>query len=120
MGLLHEMIREETHDPNLQLWLFSESNLSFILRNSHNTIRGTLSSELFTENVGIVPVYGPAIITTSGLEWDVENWATQMGHQVSTSNHIKADEVHIQTNAPVLFTIERALSTAISGPKRAQ
>ncbi|PVI01853.1 thiamine pyrophosphokinase-like protein 1 [Periconia macrospinosa] len=120
LGLLHEMIREETNDPNLQLWLFSESNLSFILRNPRNTVLGTLSSELFTENVGIVPVYGPAVITTSGLEWDVTNWDTQMGRQVSTSNHIKADEVHIQTNAPILFTIERTLSTASLGTRRAQ
>ncbi|KAF1952339.1 thiamine pyrophosphokinase-like protein 1 [Byssothecium circinans] len=118
LGLLHEMIREETKDPNLQIWLFSESNLSFILKSHHNLIRGTLSSKLFTENVGIVPVYGPATITTSGLEWDVKEWDTQMGHQVSTSNHVKADEVQIHTNAPVLFTIERAATNATTVAKR--
>ncbi|KAF2639493.1 thiamine pyrophosphokinase [Massarina eburnea CBS 473.64] len=120
LGLLHEMIREETHDINLQTWLFSESNLSFILKSNHNFVRGLLASKLFTENVGLVPVYGPATITTSGLEWDVDNWATQMGHQVSTSNHVKADEVHIQTDAPILFTIERAASIATPVAKRRQ
>jgi thiamine pyrophosphokinase len=108
LGLLHEMIREETRDPLLRLTLFSESSLSFVLRSTHNIIRGAVSSGLFTENVGLVPVYGPAIITTSGLEWDVVDWETQMGHQVSTSNHIVADEIHVQTNAPILFTVERA------------
>lgn len=107
LGLLHEMIREEAKDSQLRLWLFSESNLSFILRNSDNIVRNTLSSQKFTENVGIIPVYGPALITTSGLEWDVQDWDTQMGHQVSTSNHVKADEVHIWTDFPILFTIER-------------
>jgi thiamine pyrophosphokinase len=102
------MIREETRDPLLRLTLFSESSLSFILRSTHNIIRGTVSSGLFTENVGLVPVYAPAKITTSGLEWDVIDWETQMGHQVSTSNHIVADEIHVQTNAPILFTVERA------------
>lgn len=108
LGLLHEMIREETRDPLLRLWLFSESSLSFILRSTHNVIRGTTSSGLFTENVGLVPVFGPAIITTSGLEWDVMDWETQMGHQVSTSNHIVAEEIHVQASAPILFTVERA------------
>lgn len=114
IGLLHEMTREETKDSRLRFWLYSETNLSFILRGTHNIIKGALSSRHFTENAGILPVYGPATISTIGLEWDVEDWDTQMGHQVSTSNHVKADEVHVHTNAPVLFTIERAsLTTAV-------
>jgi thiamine pyrophosphokinase len=108
LGLLHELIREENKDPSLRLWLFSETNITIVLRKGRTALQGLLSSKLFTENVGIVPIYGPATITTSGLEWDVDEWYTQMGHQVSTSNHVKADEVRIDTNAPVLFTIERA------------
>ncbi|KAF2004613.1 thiamine pyrophosphokinase [Amniculicola lignicola CBS 123094] len=108
LGLLHEMIREETRDPPLRLWLFSESSVSFILRNTHNIIKGTMSSGFFTENIGLLPVYGPAVISTLGLEWDVQDWETQMGHQVSTSNHIVQDEIHIEASAPILFTVERA------------
>jgi thiamine pyrophosphokinase len=108
LGLLHEMIREETKHLSLRLWLFSETSLSFILRSEHNSIRGLQSSRLFTENIGLLPVWGPATITTTGLEWDVKEWYTHMGGQVSTSNHVKADEIHIETNAPILFTIERA------------
>jgi thiamine pyrophosphokinase len=107
LGLLHEMIREESMDPRLRLWLYSETNVSFILRNSRNVIKGALSSRSFTENVGILPVYGSATISTKGLEWDVSSWPTQMGHQVSTSNHVKADYIHVDTDTPVLFTIER-------------
>ncbi|CBX99315.1 similar to thiamin pyrophosphokinase 1 [Plenodomus lingam JN3] len=108
LGLLHEMIREETKYPQLRLWLFSESSVSFILRSQRNIIGGLQSSQVFTENVGIVPFYGPAVITTAGLEWDVKDWDTRIGGQVSTSNHVKADEVQVETSAPVLFTIERA------------
>jgi thiamine pyrophosphokinase len=108
LGLLHEMIREETKHPSLRLWLFSESSLSFILRSEHNVVRGLQTSGFFTENVGLLPVWGPATITTTGLEWDVKEWYTHMGGQVSTSNHAKADEVHVGTDAPILFTIERA------------
>lgn len=108
LGMLHELIREERKDSWLRLWLYSETNLSFILRDNHNIIKHALSSGHFTENVGILPIYGPATLSTSGLEWDVQSWESQMGHKVSTSNHVKADEIHIHTNAPVLFTIERA------------
>ena len=108
LGLLHEMTREEEKDSNLRLWLYSETNLSFILRDRRNIIKHTVSSKHFTENVGILPIYGPATISTAGLEWDVQDWETQMGHQVSTSNHVKADEIRIDSSAPVLFTIERA------------
>ncbi|KAF2193222.1 thiamine pyrophosphokinase-like protein 1 [Zopfia rhizophila CBS 207.26] len=114
IGLLHEMIREETRDTKLRLWLFSESSVSFILKSTHNVIRGTASTGFFTENIGLLPIYGPAIITTSGLEWDVKDWETQMGHQVSTSNHIAAEEIHVQTSAPILFTVERTpLATSV-------
>ncbi|KAF1850444.1 thiamine pyrophosphokinase [Cucurbitaria berberidis CBS 394.84] len=108
LGLLHEMVREETKHSNLRLWLFSESSLSFILKSERSVIRGLQSSGVFTENVGFVPIYGPAVITTAGLEWDVKDWNTQMGGRVSTSNHVRADEIWVETNAPILFTIERA------------
>jgi len=108
LGLLHEMIREETKHPSLRLWLFSECSLSFILRSEHNILRGLQVSKVFTENIGLIPVWGPATISTVGLEWDVKEWHTQMGGQLSTSNHVKADEVHVETDAPILFTIECA------------
>lgn len=108
LGLLHEMIREETKHPLLRLWLFSEISLSFILKSGHHVIRGLQSSGLFTENIGLLPVWGPSTISTEGLEWDVKDWYSHMGGQVSTSNHVKADEVRVVTDAPILFTIERA------------
>jgi thiamine pyrophosphokinase len=112
LGLLHEMVREEAKHEKLRVWLFSECSVSVILRSKHSAIQGLTSSGLFTENVGLVPVYGPAIISTRGLEWDVQEWPTHMGGQVSTSNHVKADTVHVETDTPILFTIERAALSA--------
>lgn len=62
----------------------------------------------FEENIGIIPLSAPASITTQGFEWDVENWHTEIGTQVSTSNHIRADRVEVLTSVPVLFTVELA------------
>jgi thiamine pyrophosphokinase len=108
LGLLNEMHREETRHAHLRLWLFSESSLSFVLRSRETLLRGLQESGVFTENVGFLPIYGPAVISTEGLEWDVKQWNTQMGGQLSTSNHVKANDVRVETDAPILFTIERA------------
>jgi thiamine pyrophosphokinase len=56
--------------------------------------------------MGILPLYSPAVITTHGLEWDITDWDTRMGGQVSTSNHVVGDRVDVETDAVVLFTIE--------------
>lgn len=61
---------------------------------------------MFTENVGVVPLQGPATISLTGFEWDVQNWKTMMGGLISTSNHVKADVVEVECDRPVLFTIE--------------
>lgn len=60
----------------------------------------------FEENVGIIPFSGPACITTHGLQWDVQDWHTEIGGQISTSNHIRAEKIEVQTSVPVLFTME--------------
>ncbi|KAF2279414.1 thiamine pyrophosphokinase-like protein 1 [Westerdykella ornata] len=116
LGLLHEIFREELKDPLLRLWLISEASVSFILEQGLNIVEGLKSSGLFTKNMGLVPIYGPAVITTSGLEWDVKDWDTQMGTRVSSSNHVISDEVQVNTTAPILFTIERNSITSSSGP----
>ncbi|CAI7568424.1 unnamed protein product [Penicillium pancosmium] len=63
---------------------------------------------LFEENIGIIPLSASASITTHGFEWDVEDWHTEIGGQLSTSNHIRADVVSVETSVPVLFTVELA------------
>jgi thiamine pyrophosphokinase len=87
----------------------SSISQSICLRN--NQISSKLTSgqnNIFTPNIGILPIYSPAVISTRGLEWDITDWATQMGGMVSTSNHIMGDKVEVETDVVVLFTIEIA------------
>lgn len=114
IGLLSEIYREQNskQHPNIRFWLFSESSISFTLSPGKTTIHTPLSERVITPNIGILPIFGPAHISTNGLEWDVEDWYTQMGGQVSTSNHIVADQITISTDAEVLFTVERRKSVA--------
>ena len=80
----------------------------FLLEKGQNKIHAPVGSAQFTENVGIIPIGRPSIITTHGLEWDVTDWSTEFGTQMSTSNHIKAEIVEVDTSERVLFTLEIA------------
>lgn len=107
IGLLHELYREQcSRHEGIRFWLVTEASISTMLVQGTTRLATNLSSGVIEENIGILPIYGPAVISTSGLEWDVEDWKTEMGGMVSTSNHIKRDFIEITTNGPVLFTVE--------------
>jgi thiamine pyrophosphokinase len=116
IGLLGEFYRETQRSPdNMRLWLVSGSGVSWLLPPGDNTLLGLdikpsdSKEAIFTPNVGILPIYGPSVITTIGLEWDVTDWETKMGENVSTSNHVIGDKVSIKTTEWVLFTVELAI-----------
>jgi thiamine pyrophosphokinase len=113
-SMIHHLFKAAS-DPELlsgDIYMLSEQSLSFVLKKGQNTIHGLLpgTGQNFAENVGIIPIRGPAIISTKGLEWDVEDWKTEFGGKISTSNHIRADVVRIRVSDPVLFTIELAVT----------
>lgn len=106
---IHHMYLAAQHRDLLHgsIYLLSEQSLSFILDNDHNKI--FVDQSTFTENVGIIPVIGKTKISLSGFEWDVSDWETELGGQVSTSNHIKSDLLEVWINGPrALFTFELA------------
>lgn len=110
IGLLHELYREQVvRNEDVRIWLFSESSITILLRPGKTVLQTPLSEGLIRRNVGILPLYGLAHITTKGLEWDVVDWPTDMGSQVSTSNHIVADSISIETDKEVVFTVEMAV-----------
>ncbi|WEW57147.1 thiamine pyrophosphokinase [Emydomyces testavorans] len=132
---IHHLYTAAQSPPSVagDLYLISEESITFLLRSGRNSILtpgGSWSSTskhggpeflngdtsepdaerrcYLSENVGIIPVGGASVINTKGLEWDVQDWKTEFGGQVSTSNHIRADVVEIRTTVPVLFTVELA------------
>ena len=92
------------------LYLVTGTSIIFLLQKGLNWIRTPMGQGFFTENVGIIPIGRPSVISTTGLEWDVKDWSTEFGTQISTSNHIKADVVSVKTTERVLFTLEFAES----------
>lgn len=90
------------------LYLITAESVMFLLEKGKNRFHAPVGPRHFTENVGIIPIGRPSIITTHGLEWDVTDWTTEFGAQMSTSNHIRAEIVEVEISERVLFTLEIA------------
>lgn len=88
------------------LYLITSESIIFCLREGESEICTPVGPGALGESVGIIPLGTPATITTEGLEWDVKNWPTAFGAQVSTSNHIKSALVMVKSTARVLFSVE--------------
>ncbi|MCJ1485815.1 hypothetical protein MMC06_005990 [Schaereria dolodes] len=97
------------NDPelsNTDIYLITPESILVLLREGFNRIYTPVNQKLLGENVGIIPIGKPSIITTRGLEWDVREWPTEFGGQISTSNHIRSACIEIDTTERVLLTVE--------------
>lgn len=89
------------------IYLLSEQSMTFVLEQGVNEIH--VGREVFAECCGVVPVAGKTTISMTGFEWDVKDWVTEFGGQMSTSQHLKSDLVKVQVDGPrPLFTLELA------------
>ncbi len=105
---------ESTSDESTllgKICLCADGSMTFVLNEGLNIIHTPLEDGYLQQSIGTLPVGQPATISTKGLEWDVIDWRTESGHQVSTINHVKSDTLEITTSARILFTIE--LSRAV-------
>ncbi|KAI3393922.1 hypothetical protein diail_3484 [Diaporthe ilicicola] len=105
-----------------RLFLVSGESITFLLKTGKHRIHvrdperdgngarrsGSRSREdVFDKYAGIIPVKEPSVITLRGFEWDVTDWETEFGGQMSTSNHVlpETEAVEVETTRDVLFTI---------------
>ncbi|MCJ1390957.1 hypothetical protein MMC18_003818 [Xylographa bjoerkii] len=107
-SLIHHLYAVD-EDPQIQcgdVYLLTPESVIFVLQKGRNRIHTPMALSQLGENVGIIPVAKPAVISTRGLEWDVQEWRTEFGKQVSTSNHIRSEDVEVTTTERVLFTVD--------------
>jgi thiamine pyrophosphokinase len=114
MSVLHQLYtyQKEPGYPDGKMFLLSTEAVTFVLKSGRHRIKAMaqygedgLGAGL-GKHVGIIPLKEPSVITTEGLEWDVRDWETEFGGQMSTSNHVKEEWVTIETTKDVLFTID--------------
>ncbi|KAK7698453.1 thiamine pyrophosphokinase [Diaporthe eres] len=98
-----------------RLFLVSGESVTFLLKGGRRHRihvrerdgKGGKREDVFDKYAGIVPVKEPSFITLRGFEWDVTDWETEFGGQMSTSNHVlpETETVEVETTRDVLFTI---------------
>ena len=116
---LHHLYTAQ-QDPTINcgdIYLFTPESIIFLLHKGDNIIQVPVKAGQFDDNIGLIPLAGPAMITTHGLEWDVEDWETEIGLQISTSNHVQNEIVCVSTTVPILCTLELADKPRCVGPK---
>lgn len=109
LSQLHHLYVVANQRPSLwngDLHLITTEAMVFLLEKGLNEVYTPIGSRTFTENVGIIPIGRPSVITTHGLEWDVKDWPTEFGTQISTSNHIKEEIFQVDCSERVLLTLE--------------
>jgi thiamine pyrophosphokinase len=111
LSQLHHLYLFQT-DPEYasgRVFLLSGSSLTFLLKSGTHQIqvREDGEEDAFGKHIGIIPLKEAANITTKGFEWDVEDWHTEIGGKLSTSNHIlpESQVVTVTTDKDVLFTV---------------
>jgi thiamine pyrophosphokinase len=117
MSTVHHLFKfqSEVEDASSRFYLVSSEAITFVLMPGKHLVHVKENSNMgkfvLGKHIGIIPVGTAAIISTKGLKWDVTNWHTEIGGQISTSNHVKDPVCEIFTTAPVLFTIELKFSS---------
>ena len=108
LSQLHQLYLTSSTKPQGagDIYLITSTSIILLLDRGLNRIHVPVGSRLFTENVGIIPLAGPATLTTNGFEWNLNDDELRFGKFISTSNHIKQDIVDVETNEPVIFTLE--------------
>jgi len=110
MSTLHHLytFQNEGGYESGRLFLLSSEAITFVLKAGRHKIkvRDSFPEMSLGKHVGIIPLKEPSVITTNGLEWDVTDWPTEFGGQMSTSNHVKDEWIIIETTKDVLFTID--------------
>jgi thiamine pyrophosphokinase len=110
LSVLHHLylFQSEPRYASGRMYLLSSEAITFVLQAGRHRIKAKqhLRGVRLGKHVGIIPMREPAVITTTGLEWDVQRWDTAFGGQMSTSNHVKEEWVTVETTKSVLFTID--------------
>ena len=110
MSTLHHlyMFQKEPDYSSGKMFLLSSEAITFVLKSGKHKIkvRESFPGMALGRHIGIIPVKEPSVITTEGLEWDVTDWPTEFGGQMSTSNGVNEGWVMVETTKDVLFTID--------------
>lgn len=98
---------------DMHLVLLGDDNLARLVPAGRAVIRP--NRRLEGPNCGLVPCAGGAVASSSGLRWNLRDTPMAFGGLVSTSNIIEADEIHVESDADLVWTTRLRSSSSTAG-----
>jgi thiamine pyrophosphokinase len=98
-----------------ELWLYDDQTCAILLPADQNHEIYLVHSKEITDptvpgegpTCGLIPLSVPCdSVSTTGLQWNLENQHTAFGGLVSTSNRVVEDKVTVRNSHPLIFTAE--------------
>jgi len=110
LALVHSLAPSLPH-----VYLCSSHSMSWLLMPGKHTI---VVPEPAPEYCGLIPLDGKAIVSTSGLKWNLTKQTLRFGELVSTSNSFSSEtkEVIVETDSMLLWTMD--LPEGLLGKKK--
>ncbi|KHN73602.1 Thiamin pyrophosphokinase 1 [Toxocara canis] len=106
LSSLHSLLKFASIS-NCPAVLIDSTNLIVIIDQGLTELHFEGDRSLMTSICGIIPFcQKKTIVTTDGFKWDIANAEMEFGKLVSSSNQIASDVVRIETNTPLLFTMQ--------------
>jgi len=90
---------------DMDVVLIGEGNAARLIRAGEETAI-TVDTVEEGPNCAVVPLNGPAKVTTSGLKWNLSDTLTEFGGLISTSNEFADSQVSILSDKDVLWITE--------------
>ncbi|GAA5862318.1 hypothetical protein JCM1840_004140 [Sporobolomyces johnsonii] len=106
---LHALTLLAEKEGRERVWAIGKESAACVLGKGKHHLKVDLTS--FGKTCGILPLgASEAFVTTTGLEWDLGPtsymYPTSLAVAVSTSNHLVQEDVTVETDVPVVWTME--------------
>jgi len=92
-------------ESGLQVFLVSSESIVFLLQPGTNIINLDPKYDIIGKYCGFFPLTKPALVTTQGLKWNVNDQQLEFGKFISSSNELLSKQVIIKTNEPLVWTM---------------
>ncbi|CAG9314580.1 unnamed protein product [Blepharisma stoltei] len=95
-------------DPNhadKSIYLYNSQNLAFPV--FKGTTRIIFASKIPWKYFGMIPLCGPAVLTTEGFKWNFNSTLSEIGGIVSACNEVLENQVVIEGDKNILFTCSK-------------
>ncbi|GJQ74275.1 hypothetical protein Trydic_g19174 [Trypoxylus dichotomus] len=92
--------------PNVDVYIVSQESMSWVLWTGSHKIIVSPNVLEYSRWCSLIPFGSSALVTTSGLKWNLSNSVLAFGQMVSTSNTFTdCPEITVTTDSPIVWSM---------------